>query len=153
MKSFIKENLVTILLILLLGLLFVLWGRIVAKGIRENTYMQNLTTTEARIRCLQYFGWEADPGSETKRKVSIPNPLDAVYMEYNKLQKVCGFDLEDYVGKTAESFSYQVQNFPYVIKEPVYVNLLIHEGRLIGGDCMSNAIDGFMLPIDRKYLP
>ncbi|MBQ4517440.1 MAG: DUF4830 domain-containing protein [Clostridia bacterium] len=153
MKKFIKENLVTILLVLLLGLLFILWGRIVVKGIRENTYMQNLTTTEARIRCLAYYGWQADPGSETERKVHIPKPLDSVYLEYNKLQKVCGFNLEDYAGQSAENFSYQVENFPYAIEEPVYVNILISEGKLIGGDCMSNAIDGFMLPIDRKYLP
>jgi len=153
MKKFIKENLITILLVLLLGLLFILWGRIVVKGIRENTYMQNLTTTEARMKCLQYYGWEGDPASETERKVRIPNPLDPVYREYNRLQRVCGFNLEKYAGKSVEGYSYQIINFPYDLGEPVYVNLLIYDGHLIGGDCMSQAIDGFILPIDRKYLP
>ena len=87
------------------------------------------------------------------RKVSIPKPLDAVYKEYNRLQTVCGFNLEQYAGMRVEGYSYQITNFPYNIGEPVYVNLLIYNGRMIGGDCMSRAIDGFMLPIDRKYLP
>lgn len=153
MKKFIKENLITILFILFLGLLFVLWGRIIVKGLKDNNYMQNLTTTEARLKCLQYYGWEGDPASETERKVCIPKPLDEVYQRYNRLQTVCGFNLEKYAGTSVEGYAYQVTNFPYELDEPVYVNLLIYKGRLIGGDCMSNAIDGFMLPIDRKYLP
>lgn len=153
MKAFIKENLIRLLLMLLLGLLFVLWGRIIVREIRVNMHTRNLTTTEARLSCLKSFGWEGDPGSETVRSAVIPDPLDAVYQKYNRLQTPCGFNLERYRGKTARCYTYQVRNFPYQTEEPVYVNLLIYEGTLIGGDCMSNDLDGFMLPLDRRYLP
>ena len=91
---------VLILFIILLSLLFILWARIMIHELSSSSYTQNLTTTAKRVRCLAQYGWEVDPGGETKRQAVIPNPLDTVYREYNKLQLVCGFDLNDHCGKT-----------------------------------------------------
>lgn len=153
MKTFIKENSLYILCLCLLSLLFILWGRIVVKELRSNSYSRQLNTLEARLSCLENYGWEVDPGSETKKTISIPDTLDSVYEEYNKLQTVSGFDLNRFRGRTAECYTYIVLNFPYETKDPVYVNLLICDGTLIAGDCMTTALDGFMLPLDRRYLP
>ena len=153
MKTFLKENLIGILLALLLGLLFLLWGRMIVREMRLNTYIHDLTTQEARLNCLTSYGWTCDPGSEARRTALIPDPLDAVYQKYNRLQTPCGFNLERYRGKLVECYTYQIMNFPYETHQPVFANLLIYEGSLIGGDIMSTALDGFMLPLDRKFLP
>lgn len=153
MKRFFTKNLVLILTLILLALLFILWGRMIFAEIQNSARIYHLTTTEDRIRCLALYGWEADPAGETERFATIPDPLDAVYTEYNRLQTVCGFDLSKYCGKRVVCYSYPVLNFPYPTEEPVFVNLLIYEGKLIGGDCMTTALDGFMLPLDRAYLP
>ncbi len=153
MKQFIKDNVIWLLFTVLLSLLFILWGRIVLSEFRANTNIHNLVTQNDRLRCLSAYGWEVDPGSETVKSVLIPEPLDAVFKKYNQLQRACGFDLEKYAGESVQCYTYQILNFPYETQEVVYVNLLISEGKLIGGDCMMTAIDGFMLPLDRRCLP
>ena len=85
MKAFIKENIILLLFLLLLGLLFVFWGRIVIKEFRVNMYANDLTTQKARLSCLLNYGWEGDPGSETVKTLLIPDPLDAVFEKYNQL--------------------------------------------------------------------
>ena len=146
MKQFFKENIIILLFIILLGLLFFLWGRFVIKEIKNNAYRDNLFTTEARINCILQYGWEVDPGGESEKTVVIPSPLDAVYIKYNKLQKPCGFDLTDYCGKTVICYTYPVIKFPYPAEDPVFVNILVYEGTLIGGDCMTFA---YILSADR----
>jgi len=153
MKNFLKEHMVLFLFVILLSLLFILWARIMVHELSATSHTQNLSTTAARVRCLAHFGWEVDPVGETKRTATIPDPLDAVYTEYNKLQLVCGFDLKEHCGKTVICYTYPVLNFPYQTDEAVFVNILVDNGRLIAGDCMSRSLDGFMLPLDRSLIP
>lgn len=153
MKAFIKDHFISILCCLLLSLLLILWGQMMVKELRLNMYTYNLTTTDARLRVLDYYGWQVDPGSETRQDVAIPQVFDAVWENYNRLQTVCGFDLNRFRGKKAICYTYLALNFPYEGDEPVFLNLLIVDGELAGGDCMSRALDGFMLPLDRRYLP
>lgn len=153
MKHFLKENLVRILCLLFLALMFIFWGRVIFREMQTNAHIHNLTDTVSRLDCLGFYGWEVDPESETRRDVAIPRPLDSVWENYNTLQKLCGFDLTHYQGEKATCYTYLAKNFPHQIAEPVYVNLLICGGSLIGGDCMTTALDGFMLPLDRRYLP
>jgi len=153
MKSFLKENLLHILCFILLCLLFIFWGRTIAAEINRNTSTKNLYTLTARLNCLEHLGWSVDESSETMKEVAIPKPLDSVWENYNKLQTPAGFDLAKHQGEKATCYTYIATNFPYDVGEPVYVNLLIADGTLIGGDCMTRALDGFMLPLDRRYLP
>lgn len=123
------------------------------REMNQSANTQNLYTLKARLDCLEHLGWKVDETSETWREVFIPDPLDAVWERYNKLQIPSGFDLTKHQGKKATCYTYIATNFPYDVGEPVYVNLLIIEGTLIGGDCMTNALDGFMLPLNRRHLP
>lgn len=150
MKQAIKNNLITVLLLVLLGLIFILWGRLVMREIRISGYTHNVTTQAARMACLKSFGWEPDASGETVKTVLIPNPLNTVYQSYNRLQTPCGFDLNRYCGKTVQCYSCPVKNPPAAFGGAAYVNLLIYKGTVIGGDCMSTAIDGVMLPLDRR---
>ena len=152
MRSFIKENLNRILLLILLGLLFVLWARVIECNFKTNDRTKELSTIWARIDCAKSFGWEVDPGSEIIEKIHIPNEFDEVYTEYNHIQKMCGFDLLHHRGKTAIKYTYIITNYPYELSEPVYINLYINEDKLIGGDIMTRSVGGFMLPLDRRFV-
>ncbi len=98
---------------------------------------------EARIAFLAQFGWEVDREPIEVVNVAIPTEFNAVYQQYQLLQKEQGFDLLPYRGKAVKRWSYQVLNYPNA--EPyVKANLLIYEGKIIGGDVCSTQIDGFM---------
>ncbi len=153
MKRFLKENSLPLLFFLFLCLLLIFWGRTITKELKENCYSQNLVTLDARLNCLKHFGWEVNETSEVCRAISIPDPLDEVYTKYNALQAPCGLNLRPYQGRKAVCYTYLAANFPYPVSQPVYINLLICDGTLIAGDCMSDALDGFMLPLDRRLMP
>lgn len=150
MKYVIRKNLILILSLLLLGLIFILWGRLLVREIYNESYTHGVTTQAARLACLAHYGWQADPGGESVKTVHIPDPLDATFRAYNHIQTPCGFDLERHVGKNVQCYSYPINNPPDGVSEPVYVNLLIYEGTVIGGDYMSPALNGFMRPLIAK---
>lgn len=149
MRQFIKENIIPLLFLLFLGLLMIFWGRLVVREIHMNTYNCRLNTLEERLACLESYGWEADPNSETEEKMMIPDTFSEAYRRYNQLQRGCGFNLEVYKGKTVRRYSYLVYNAPYRVLEPIQVHLLVYEGTLIGGDCTSG-VAGRILPLKRN---
>ena len=102
-------------------------------------------TCEAdRIAYLQAFGWQIDPQPLQVKQVVIPDPLDAVYQQYNALQKTQGFDLQRYTGRLVQAYSYLVTNYPGQKEIPVHANLLIYEQKVIAADISSVELDGFM---------
>ena len=101
-----------------------------------------LDTTEERVEYLRGLGREADPGSETGKNVLIPREFTGVYLDYNKLQKEQGFDLENYAGCEVEMYSYMLTN--YNSGENVVATLYISDGEVIGGDVHSTSLGGFM---------
>lgn len=152
MKAFLKENFIYILILIFACLIFILWGRVICAQFVQNTSCESLNSTEARVRCLENFGWNVDETSETSENVFIPREFDDVYKRYNKIQKLSGFNLENYKGKAVKRYTFRVLNFPDHEKEEVFVNILVYEEKLIGGDCMTVALDGFMLPLDRRFI-
>ncbi len=152
MKSFIKENITHILFLILVGLVLVLWGRLIMTEFAANAATRNLNTTEDRVRCAESYGWQVDPTSETQENVYIPQEFDDVYNRYNRLQRMCGFDLYKYRGKGVVRYTFRALNFPGAEDAEVFVNILVYDGKMIGGDCMTVALDGFMVPIDRRFV-
>lgn len=102
-----------------------------------------LSTLEGRQQYLQDLGWEIDPESEEHKSVLIPETLEGVLADYNKLQLEQGFDLNRYLGKSCEQYSYRLLNYPGE-SDPVTVTLYILKNRVIAGDIHTNALDGFM---------
>ncbi len=150
MKQFLKDNYIKLLLLLFIALLFVFWARVLAAQVEKNNYFDKLVTNEDRIHALTYFGWEVAPELVEEKPVTIPETFDDTWQSYNMLQKEAGFDLTKYQGKEVMRYTYQLRNFPMQVDQPVYVNILVFEGRLIGGDCMVTDLQGFMLPLDPK---
>lgn len=106
-------------------------------------------TKEERICFLKSLGWEIDPESERERDVIIPETFDEIYENYNELQKKAGFDLADYKGKTVKKYSYIILNYPSAEKDDIIkLDLLVFDGRVIGGDIYSPRLDGFIIGLE-----
>ncbi len=53
MKSFLKENFTHILFLILVGLVLILWGRLIAGEFITNAATRGLNTTQDRVRCAE----------------------------------------------------------------------------------------------------
>ncbi len=148
MKQFWKENLYSVLFLLLLGFVLIVLGRLIVAECYSHATLENMEHLSGRIRCLSSFGWVVDETSETSERVYIPEKFDSVWSQYNEIQNMCGFDLSRYRGKSAVRYTYRALNFPGDTEAEVFVTILVFGNRMIGGDCKTVAIDGFLLPID-----
>lgn len=103
-----------------------------------------------RIAFISQYGWEISEDPVEVSEVIIPAEFDEEYVQYNEMQTEQGFDLEPYKGMRAKRWTYEVLNFPkYEGKEGVIeLNLLVYDGRVIGGDVCSLELGGFMQGFD-----
>ncbi|MCR5207589.1 MAG: DUF4830 domain-containing protein [Eubacterium sp.] len=103
------------------------------------------STADERRAFLSSYGYEAD-GSEEKKEITVPSEFNAVYTDYNKIQKQQGFDLEPYKGKSAVIYTYKITN--YKNNPNVTANLVVFDGKLIGADlCDPSADSGFLIAL------
>ena len=152
MKQFWKENMHTVLLLILAGLLFILLGRLIARELNEGICTKRLCTETQYGVCAAYFGWEVDETTCTEEMIYIPSVFDSVWEQYNALQKLSGFDLSPYRGQGIKQVTFRVKKFPNAGQAEAFLHLLIKDGTLIGGDCMTPQLDGLMLPLDIRGL-
>lgn len=102
-------------------------------------------TEQARLSYIASLGWELT-GAERCEEVSLPERFTGLYRDYLALQRQAGFDLSPYAGRTVLRSTWQVSNYPGA-SDVVMLDLLICDGRIIGGDLRSTALDGFMEPL------
>ncbi len=146
-KTSKKEIILLIVGILLFSaaIAYVLWP----KGERETAllvqkgYTLDAENAEQRENFAEQFGWEIDSEPVEVREVVIPSQFGDVYEKYNQIQLEQGFDLTEHKGERVKRWTYRVTNYPNVVDD-VYINILIREGKVIGGDVCSTALDGFM---------
>ncbi len=141
MKKFIFLVIAAMVLLLII-LLFsnnrtegeVMWGR----------------TDKERTDVLKGFGWEVSDTPIESEAIRLPGQMDAVYSEYNKIQKKAGLSLENYLGMAAVRYTYEVKNHTNGGAHQVRANLIVCEGKVIAGDIMITAIDGFMHALNER---
>ena len=93
---------------------------------------------------LSGLGYTLEPGYEDVREVLIPDEFDAVFAEYNELQKMAGMDLEPYHGKRVKCWTYRVQDHPDADNgAEVLAHLYVYKDAVIAGDVSSTAQGGF----------
>ncbi len=99
-----------------------------------------------RVAFLSQFGWEISADPVEVSEVIIPEDFDAGYTEYAAMNKAQGFDLEPYKGVRAKRWTYEVLNYPNLENAggSVQANVLVYEGRVIGGDVCSLELGGFI---------
>lgn len=126
-----KMYILTILLIAVIAAGFILFA-------------EDETTLNQKF--LSSFGIITDSAPQSYEEITIPQVFDAVYENYNLLQLECGFDLNDYKGKTGTRYTYKMLNFPD--ETEVLVNVICINHKPVAGDIMSPKLNGFMLPLD-----
>ena len=147
MRDFLKENYIRIMVIILLSLSFILGGQIMVYKFSQTACRENLETLDDRVRCARSLGWEIDKTSEVVKNVYIPNEFTKELIEYNEMQKMCGFDISAYMGKSAQVYTYRILNFPSSNPVNAFLNIIIYDGKMIGGDCDVLEYDDLYLPV------
>ena len=93
-----------------------------------------------RIRFLTSLGYTVNASSEEEQAVQIPMEFNDVYNNYNEIQKEIGCDLYCYRGA-------QCMRYTYAVGGEFRANLLVYEGRIIGGDVCTTALGGEMMAL------
>ena len=138
--TFTKKGLVALLAAVLLCLL--IGGEFyAADNIKENG-----RTNSQRVDFIKSLGLSPREECIASKEIVIPERFGEVYINYNALQSEAGYNLEPYKGSDATVFTYSVDP-PKGYTEETVVNLIVYNGRIIGGDVSSRALDGFMLPL------
>jgi len=105
-------------------------------------YSLSAATNEERVAFLSQFGWKVNADPLETKDVIIPQTFNAVYENYNKIQKEQGLDLKPYAGKTCKQWVYAVTNYPN--NPDVRATLIVYNNQVVGGDLSTTALDGFM---------
>ena len=113
---------------------------------------KNIKTNDERIIFLKQFGWEVNPEPVEAVEIIIPKEFDVIYKKYNEVQKAQSLNLEKYKNKAVKRYTYEVLGYPEY-KGTVYVNLIIYQEKVIGGDICSAEVNGFMHGFDRSNKP
>ncbi len=104
---------------------------------------EKIKTNEDRIAFLAQFGWEVASEPTESTTVTIPREFDKVFSAYNEIQRAQGLDLTAHAGRTVERYTYTVKNYTGY-DGAVLANLLVHRGKVIGGDICSAESGGFL---------
>ena len=132
------------ILMLLAVLAAVILSMILLMGGREDSApasAPSMSENTHRVSFLRDMGWEVKQEPVQAGKIKMPRETSAVYERYNNLQKSQGYDLSSYAGKKAMRYVYEISNYPGAT-EPVFATLLIHDGKVIGGDITDTSAGG-----------
>jgi len=135
-----KKILAGILLIIAIPFLIILFG-ITNPSLK--TAETSGETKELRRSFLLSNGWQTDSEYEEISVITVPQEFDKIYTQYNEIHKEQGFDLSKYKGLEAHCYSYRILNYK---DEPdgIYATVIVHGGKIIGGDIHCDKQDGFM---------
>lgn len=109
----------------------------------ETINYEKIRDNEDRIAFLAQFGWTVESEPVEATTVAIPREFDKVFSAYNELQRAQGLDLTAHAGRTVERYTYTVTNYTGY-DGVVLANLLVHRGRVIGGDICAAEAGGFL---------
>ena len=100
-------------------------------------------TNQQRIEYIESFGWNTGVTHCDLEEIRIPVNFDEIYEEYNELQKKQGFDLRSYRAHSVKKYTYEISRSdddPL----PLYAELLVENGVIIGADITSAEAGGMM---------
>lgn len=147
-------------LLIAVGAIVIALFMVISKGkqpaIADDSAVNYKASTAAeRIAFLSQFGWKISEDPVEVSEVIIPEDFDAGYTEYAEMNKAQGLDLEPYKGMRAKRWTYDILNYPGLENKTgiVQANLLIFDGRVIGGDVCSLEQGGFINGFDFPSVP
>ena len=110
----------------------------------------NGKTNAQRVSYIKALSLTPDEDGAESKNVTIPLVFSTVYENYNELQKKAGYDLTAYKGAEAVIYTYPGGKIKSDNNDEYYVNLIVYNGRIIGGDISSRNFYGEMLPLIKK---
>lgn len=137
----------TLTLLLICGIVLLLFFTARSVFVKDET--PDLHSVEGREAYLNALGWEIDRDSESFRSVVVPQKLEGIMAQYNKIQLRQGFDLNKHLGESCRQYCYDVTNYPGGAGK-VIVSLYLQNGQVIAGDVHSTAVNGFMHGLSRS---
>ena len=140
-----KTKGIFILIVVFLLVVGCIWGiETIARRHNERDVKawSGLTNAE-RLEFIAQFGWMVGEEPCEVVETQIPEKFDEVLVEYNALQLAQGYDLQPYCGQQVKRYTYEVLNYPDH-PEHIRLDLLVYDGKIIGGDVCSIELDGFM---------
>lgn len=110
----------------------------------------NGKTNAQRVAYIKSLELTPDEDNAYNKKIVIPETFTDVYENYNTLQIKSGYDLSAYKGAKAVLYSYPVGKISKANDDEYYINLIVYNGRIIGGDISSRNFYGEMLPLVKQ---
>ncbi len=142
-----KSIILTLFALFLLSCIFLLMvGSTFHTASPPNTYLgidNSGETAAQRIYFLTQLGYTVNPSAEESADIKIPTEFGDVYNRYNELQKESGTNLFNYRGADCIRYTYPEEG------SDRRFNLIVYEGRIIGGDICTVALDGEMTALQR----
>ena len=143
-QGFTRKKILTLLLVIGIVLLLAF----TAKSVFVKDEAPDLGTVEGRAAYLKALGWEIDRDSESFRSVVVPQKLEGIMAQYNKLQLQQGYDLSRHLGESCLQYTYEITNYADSDGK-VIVSLYLQDGEIIAADIHSTALNGFMHGLKR----
>ena len=144
-----KSIILSLFALFLLSCIFLLMvGSTFHTASPPNTYLgldNNGENPSSRIAFISALGYSVSASSEEETTIKIPMEFNDVYENYNEIQKQAGTDLYNYRGAECTRYTYLCGN-----DSNTRINLIVFEGKIIGGDISSVALDGYMEPLAVK---
>lgn len=100
----------------------------------------DVSTNAKRVEYINTLGVELKSDDYISKEIVVPKEFGDVYNKYNALQREADFDLRDYKGKKVTVYTYECD-------ADKVVNLMVHKGKLIGGDIAETRLSGSMFPL------
>lgn len=109
----------------------------------------NAENNAERITFIKNAGYTLLSNEPETKSVTIPEAFSDVYSNYNDLQRLSGYDLSAFKGCEVAIYTYSIKT-PSGYSGECVLNMIVYNGRVIGGDVSSRALGGFMLPIKKS---
>lgn len=118
-----------------------------SKFTSSTVYAVDGGTNRERINYLDSINCKVSEEFVSQKEIVIPETFSSVYERYNDLQNKAGFDLVQYKGTKAILYTYKV--LEYKNTKNAYANLIVCNGKIIGGDIFTTDLNGQMLPLKK----
>ncbi len=136
MKLFITLSKKTLCIILALLIMSVI---VIGQLFTANAGGIDGSVNAKRCEYIKELGYNINETALSVKKTTVPSTFSDVYTKYNVLQSEAGFDLSVHKGEAVEIYTYSVSDI-----ENTVVNLIVSDGKIIGGDVSSLSINGKM---------
>lgn len=107
--------------------------------------VKNGETNALRIEFINSIGYSVNESAVSVKKTAVPNEFSDVYKKYNELQRKAGYDLLEYKGQNITVYTYALEN-----SDSEFVNIIVCDGAVIGGDVSEVCINGEMKPLLKR---